>query len=58
MESNDEYSSTQVMLRSGHLETFETAEAGWAVSIIFTTFIRITINQHLMTFLFLFYVFR
>ncbi|XP_024979030.1 uncharacterized protein LOC112516245 [Cynara cardunculus var. scolymus] len=32
VESNTDYSSSQVMLRNGPLKTFETAEAGWTVN--------------------------
>ena len=33
VESNDDYSSSQVMIRNGPLQSFDTIEAGWAVSI-------------------------
>ncbi|KAJ9560843.1 hypothetical protein OSB04_006003 [Centaurea solstitialis] len=33
VESINDYSTSQVMLRSGPIESFDTAEAGWAVSI-------------------------
>ncbi|PWA59271.1 hypothetical protein CTI12_AA251660 [Artemisia annua] len=32
VESNDDYSSSQVMIRNGPLRSFETIEAGWAVN--------------------------
>ncbi|KAI3715578.1 hypothetical protein L6452_22564 [Arctium lappa] len=32
VESNSDYSSSQVMLRNGPFKTFETAEAGWTVN--------------------------
>ncbi|GKD89410.1 putative neprosin, partial [Tanacetum coccineum] len=32
VESNDDYSSSQVMIRNGPLRSFDTIEAGWEVS--------------------------